>query len=226
MKKSFLLACLVLMSASCSQERPEIRVGVWESGTGGADGKNWIVPLGPQPYRQFADSPFAQPPSGYFYLEDFEDHLLDTPGVTSKHGVLCSSVLDPSLVDSVDGDDQDPTNDSCVSCDCLFNSNGPEGFEFTFDEAVLPRLPTHVGIVYTDSGPGGDATFTAVDANDEIVLVLPHYSIADQTNAASFAEDRFFGIIASQGIRRISLVASMGGIEADHLQYGYGVPKK
>jgi hypothetical protein len=215
MKKSFLLACLVLVSASCEQEEPEIRVGVWESG------KNTIVPLGPQPYREFADSPFAaQPPSGYFYLEDFEDHLLDTPGVTSSYGVPSSSYGYPSLVDSVDGDDQDATNDSCVSCDSYFNIIGPEGFEFTFDAAVLPRLPTHVGIVYTDSGPGGGATFTAFDANDEVNVILAHTSIADQTNATSCVEDRFFGVIASQGVRRISLVATNGGIEADHLQYG------
>jgi hypothetical protein len=218
MKKKLLLAYLVLVSASCSQE--DLETGEDNRESEGIDGKNWVVPLGSQRYRQFADSPFAQPVSGYFYLEDFEDHLLDTPGVTSSYGVISSSVGDSSLVDSVDGDDQDPYNDSCVSCDAYLNINGPEGLEFTFDDAVLPRLPTRVGLVYTDSGPESDAIFTVFDVNDEIVVITRDWDIADHTNTMSSIEDRFFGIIASQGIRRITLVATNGVIEADHLQYG------
>jgi hypothetical protein len=212
MKKWLLLTCLILVAASCGQDEPETWVGYW--------GPN-AVPLGPLPYRQFSDSPFAPgTPSSYFYLEDFEDHLLDTPGVTGQYGVLSSSFGYPSLVDSVDGDDQDPANDSCSNCDCYFNIDGPQGVAFTFDTAVLAQLPTHVGIVFTDAGPPADLIFTAFDEYDNVLVTITGKDIADETNATACDEDRFFGVIASQGVRRISFRSTGGGIEADHLQYG------
>lgn len=43
--------------------------------------------IGPSPYLSSADSPFS-PLTGftYFSLENFEDHLLNTPGVTAPVG--------------------------------------------------------------------------------------------------------------------------------------------
>lgn len=191
-------------------------------GSGGmGGGGNVIVPLGPSAYRQFSDSPFATgTPSGYFYLEDFEDKLLDTPGVTSKYGVPSSSYGIPSLVDSVDGDDQNPVNNSCSGCDAYFNINGLQGVEFIFDKAGLIRFPTHVGIVFTDAAATADIVFTAFDENDNVLASITGTGIADQTNNTSCDEDRFFGVIAPQGVRRISFYSTAGGIEADHLQYG------
>jgi len=195
---------------------------VTTSGAGGSGGEEIVLmPLGPLPYRQFADSPFSTgTPTGYFYLEDFEDKLLDTPGVTQKNGVVSSSYGYPKLVDSVDGDDQNPADNACSGCDAFFNINGPQGLEFTFDETVLMRLPTHVGIVFTDGGVGADAIFTAYDADGNELTTIVAPSIADQTFDTACGEDRFFGIIASKGVKRIWLRTSGGGIEADHLQYG------
>ena len=222
MKNWLLLTCLALVMPSCADG--DIRIAgpfVSSTGAGGSGSTETVMMgLGPLPYREFADSPFAMgTPTVYFYLEDFEDKLLNTPGVAQKNGVISSSYGYPKLVDSVDGDDQDLANDACSGCDAFFNHDGPQGLEFTFDEAVLPQLPTHVGIVFTDAGVGADAIFTAYDAlGNALMLVAP--GIADQTYDTSCGEDRFFGVIASKGVKRIWLRTSGGGIEADHLQYG------
>lgn len=42
------------------------------------------VSIGPSPYLSFADSPFNGGSFSYFHLETFEDHLLNTPGVTAS----------------------------------------------------------------------------------------------------------------------------------------------
>jgi hypothetical protein len=48
----------------------------------------------PSPYLSFVDSPFAGGIYQYFYLEDFEDGALNTPGVSASGGfVLAPSAL-------------------------------------------------------------------------------------------------------------------------------------
>jgi hypothetical protein len=42
--------------------------------------------VGPSPYLSFSDSPFNGGSFTYFHLETFEDHLLNTPGVTASPG--------------------------------------------------------------------------------------------------------------------------------------------
>ena len=44
--------------------------------------------IGPTAYLQFSDSPFAAVDfsGGYFYLENFEDHALSTPGAAGITG--------------------------------------------------------------------------------------------------------------------------------------------
>src|SRR6266481_7452029 len=61
--------------------------------------------LGPTPYLSFGDSPFNGPSFSYFHLETFEDHLLNTPGVTGSPGGVTSVVFGPAIHDSVDFDD-------------------------------------------------------------------------------------------------------------------------
>ena len=57
------------------------------------------------PYDSAADSPFNSAAYAYFYLEDFEDGLLNTPGVTASTGGVTSVVFGPNIHDSVDLDD-------------------------------------------------------------------------------------------------------------------------
>ena len=62
--------------------------------------------IGPTPYLESSDSPFDGVSFGaYFHLEDFEDHLLNVPGVTASSGGVTSIVFGPAIHDSVDADD-------------------------------------------------------------------------------------------------------------------------
>src|SRR5437660_5467467 len=56
-------------------------------------------------YARASDSPFAGGSFSWFYLEDFEDHLFNTPGASASAGGVTSVVFGPSIHDSVDFDD-------------------------------------------------------------------------------------------------------------------------
>jgi hypothetical protein len=186
--------------------------------------------LGPSPYLSFSDSPFSSLPFIYFYLEDFEDGLLNTPGVTASPGWIVSSP--GPFTDSVDADDglidNSGTNGhSYISA--LSNTN----LTLTFDAAALSgKLPTHVGIVWTDVGQvkfgfagRGDVLFSAFDTNGTLMGTIIATNLGDGSpfgsgpNATS--EDRFFGATNATGISSISMsMLNSADWEVDHLQYG------
>src|SRR5688500_10523789 len=79
-----------------------------------------------------SDSPFDQSGLGVtFFLETFEDNLLNTPGVTAETGGF-GHVYTGNNVDSVDCDDGSINNGSATSSHSFF-ANGPIGITFTFD---------------------------------------------------------------------------------------------
>ena len=180
------------------------------------------------PYSQFSDSPFFAVANGNpnFYLETFEDGLLNTPGVSPVNGFVAG--VSPS-VDSVDGDDG------------VFDGNGNAGhswysggvatsISFSFDAGILSQLPTHVGIVWTDvgiSGPGFPEGFDSIalrafDVNGASLGGILFNNLGDGNVLGGSAEDRFFGAIFAGGISKIT-ITSLGGSgdwEVDHLQYG------
>ncbi len=176
--------------------------------------------LDPIPYLSRADSPFngvAFP--SYFHFEDWEDAVLDTPGVTASSTTLSSS-FGPSLIDSVDGDDG-AVNGSCAktgaTCDALF---GNGSITFTFDAAVLGALPSHVGLAWTDGASNCDAIFEAYDAADVLIGIKTAVGVGDADNSGGTAEDRFFGVVYPAGVKKIIMKSSAGGVEVDHLTYG------
>lgn len=175
---------------------------------------------GPTPYLQASDSPFDGLPFDVFYLEDLEDGLFNTPGVT--HDAWW--VLGPSeITDSVDADDG--TIDG-------FGLGGYSlwdvgGTNFVFHESDLGWLPTHVGIVWTDGQ--GEIRFQAFDADGVSLGVIGPWSepgvSPDSSTLGTTDEDRFFGVSYAGGISRIYIsnsgVPGSGyGIEVDHIQYG------
>ena len=186
--------------------------------------------IGPSPYLSFADSPFNPASFGYFYLEDFEDNLLNVPGVTPSAGnTSLNSGFTGSIVDSVDKDDG-VIDGVCIkigaTCESWFSGSGATGVSWTFNAGVLGSLPTAAGIVWTDGS--GTVTFQAYDQNNVLLGTLT-YTGADSNFFGGTAEDRFFGVTNAGGISRIFLSNESGGIEMDHLQYGgataTGVPE-
>ena len=176
----------------------------------------------PSPYLSFADSPFVGGTYQYFYLEDFEDGALNTPGVTASEGVVLGP--DPVFRDSVDGD-AGPI-DGLGTSGYSYYSGDHYGLEFTFNPLVLGALPTCAGLVWTDvgfsdKGLGYDTvTFEAFDSGGAS-LGSVNLAVGDGDFRGQTAEDRFFGVTNASGISRITLTSQFSGDwEMDHLQYG------
>ncbi len=169
--------------------------------------------FGPSPYLSAADRPFAVTTA---HFEDFEDGALNTPGVTASTFSIASS-FGTTLIDSVDADDGALDGTCQVGCDDLW-ANG--AVTFTFDAGALGGLPTHVGLVWTDGGPGSTVTLEAFDAAGGSLGTRAGTGFADATFTGGTAEDRFFGVRWAGGIRQVRLSNTSGGIEVDHLYYG------
>jgi hypothetical protein len=174
--------------------------------------------LGPSPYLSENDSPFISGiNAGTIYLETFEDHLLDTPGVSASNGGVTSVVFGPESHDSVDADDGN-IDGYGLSGDSFYYSSAANGIVFSFYPSILGELPTAVGIVWTDGA--GTTTFEAFGPDGGSLGTIGPVAIADGTTEGTTAEDRFFGIIDAGGISAIKISNTSRGIEIDHLQYG------
>ncbi|MCC6749977.1 MAG: hypothetical protein IT371_20090 [Deltaproteobacteria bacterium] len=171
--------------------------------------------FGPTPYLKKADTPagFAPATWSYHHVEDVEDHKINTPGLSSPAGSLSSS-FGASLIDSVDEDDGNATNGTCTSCDAWW---GGGSLTFAFDEKVLGKLPTRVGLVWTDGA--GSVTFEAFGPAGSYGK-RTGTGFPDSDFNGKTAEDRFFGVVAPDGVTKVIISNSAGGVEADHVQYG------
>ncbi|MDB6053642.1 MAG: hypothetical protein JWN25_1165 [Verrucomicrobiales bacterium] len=173
--------------------------------------------LGPSSYTQPSNSPFAaEILYGSVVLENFEDGLLNIPGVTASAGAVTGP---GGLTDSVDADDG-VIDGSGTNGKSFFSLDGAGGIRFTFSG----NLPTRAGLVWTDAGAGATVSFQAFDQNGLSLGVFPTH-VADNSNSGETAEDRFFGAINNGGISSIFVSNSSGGIEIDHLQFGTAVPE-
>ncbi len=178
--------------------------------------------LGPTPYLSFNDSPFTGMSFSYFYLEDFEDHQFNVPGVTASGVSLMinsNGYYGPALWDSVDADDgiiNGMNNDGKGHYGDSLWGNGQPGVTFTFDAKVLGALPTHVGIVWTDGA--NPIVFEAFDQNGVSLGIITD-NHADGSVTGQTGEDRFYGVINAGGISSFR-ISDNAGIEVDHLQYG------
>jgi hypothetical protein len=180
------------------------------------------------PYTSSASSPFASLTFDTFQLEDFEDGLLNTPGLSINSNFAGDSlgVSAPGFfTDSVDGDNGpiDGLGRSGRSYASLINaSNGAAGFTLTFAPDGQGRLPTHVGLVWTD-GTGGIEWFARFFDAQGGLLGTASAVIGDGgVFSGETGEDRFFGAAFLQGIARVTIFApqSTNSLEIDHVQFG------
>ena len=167
---------------------------------------------GPTPYLSFANSPFNGLSFASFSLEDFEDGVLNVPGVTASAGSVIPPGFEP-YIDSVDADDG-TIDGSGLDGHSLYNPSGSAGIAFTFTDT----LPTHAGIVWTDGA--GTITFEAWDAGGVSLGTLTGTHGVSGSWAGQTDSDRFYGASDMGGISRIHIMNSSAGIEVDHLQYG------
>ena len=198
--------------------------------------------LGPTPYAGPSDSPFDLSNLGTdVFLEDFEDGLVNTPGViTSGLHAVGPVVLfvddetraeNPSFLlgNSVDADDGQvdgvdrgghfliETSLCALACSSFIR--------FEFDEEALGFLPTGVGLVWTAAMDGRFpplATLSGFDLNDIAVGSVDSTRVYERGGSVTL-DDQFLGIIHAPGIRTVkfTVVADTDGhIAIDHLQYG------
>jgi hypothetical protein len=184
--------------------------------------------LGPTPYLSFDDSPFKGVAMDWFYLEDFEDGLLNTPQVTASAGDVGVAPPWPTA-DSVDGDDG--VIDGNGNNGWSWYSYGSHAFTFSFSADALGRLPTCAGIVWTDVGYSdygfgyGHVVFEAFDAQGDSLGSVGPVLMGDGSAYGETGEDRFFGVTSSAGISAIQItMPESTDWEVDHLQYGLPEP--
>ncbi|MBT9499614.1 MAG: hypothetical protein IV092_00110 [Burkholderiaceae bacterium] len=171
-------------------------------------------------YASLADSPFSALPFTYFHFEDFEDGVLNVPGVSMSGDGLRLELND----DSVDGDDG--VIDGSGSAGRSVWAWGRPGINISFDKAALGQLPTHAGLVWTDGI--NPIRFEAYDLAGTLIGAVTG-DHADSVHGGQTADDRFYGVIHPAGVARIviysGVVAGDSGIEIDHLQYALAVPE-
>ncbi|MGK7926314.1 MAG: PEP-CTERM sorting domain-containing protein, partial [Spirulina sp.] len=160
--------------------------------------------------------PFSGNSFDYFFLEDFEDGLFNTPGVSADVGFVTSEQFIGGR-DSVDADDG-VIDGSGLAGDSYFSFGGNAGINFSFDAGVLGSLPDSVGIVWTDGG--GNTTFEAFGPGNISLGTIGPVRIGDRSFNGGTSEDHFFGIEGLGPIESIFIRNGGGGIEVDHLQYG------
>ena len=164
------------------------------------------------PYLSAGDSPFNTLVAGY-YIEDFEDSTLNTPGVvlTTPFGSGISAI-------SVDADDGviDGSGAAGKSLQVV-TEGGIIGATFTFDIGVLGQWPQNVGIVatYAHTSP------LVIEAFDPLGSSLGTTTASLSTDYTT-SDDVFFGITDVGGISSFSVTSGAAAtyLHLDHLQYG------
>jgi hypothetical protein len=175
-------------------------------------------------YRTVHDSPFwtgaAAQNAGNFRMENFEDGLVNTLGLKATGG----SVRGPgSGTDSVDGDGNhvlDGRGTGGSSYQVRAQNGNRARAVFTFDRQALGHLPTFAGLVWTDGRRDATVVFKAYDAAGNMIARIAH-KMGDSSSNGTTAEDRFLGASFSRGIAKITITASIGNFEIDHLQFGF-----
>lgn len=173
-------------------------------------------------YLSDGDSPFDLfGPGSDFLLEDFEDGLLNSPGLLGFGGEIR---FPGNYTDSVDGDDGviDGFGLDGHNFWAFFAIGGPVA-RFEFDAKVLGGLPRQVGLVWTDGNTHATTFFEAFGPNG-LSLGILQLVLGDDDHQGGTQEDRFIGAVHEAGISAIEIRATTGRIELDHVQYGDIVP--
>ena len=162
------------------------------------------------PYAQRSDSPWAAGiRQGSIYVEDFEDGLVNTPGLAMTSGFL----LDGSSVDEDDGVLGNGTDNDFGFV--YYAAGNIHTIRAEFSRDPEGRFPTHAGWVM-DTLDQSDARFTAYDPSGNL--------LASYNYILQWGEFQFVGVYAPQGIGAIASDFNQR-LYVDHVQYGYAIPE-
>jgi hypothetical protein len=192
--------------------------------------------LGPTPYLSAADSPFPVDGSNpEFYLEDFEDGLLNTPGIFQPLlPITHATVIGPNeFTDSVDADDGiiDGSGNSAHSLAAnaytVFPTDPPRSWSdirFGFDKSTLGYLPNAFGFVWSDGIAPNEIAFELFDEQFQLLARNDFHGLGDPFLSGQTAEDRFLGVVSTAPFTYVQIISKYSGFpytfEVDHVQYG------
>jgi hypothetical protein len=193
-------------------------------------------------------APAVQAATPYSHVEDFEDGLLNTPGlsVVGDSGLPGAIVSNGPFVDSVQG--ANPPFGSTGASYYSGRANGDFRFNhiltFSFDQAALGALPTTAGLTWTDvsyldsqsdySVPNGQAFGTAIARDTGIfrafsgpggtgtLLTEITELLGDGQDTGQTAEDRIFSFTSAGGIGSIQMeMLNSTDWEVDNIAYSF-----
>ncbi|MEM7228802.1 MAG: hypothetical protein AAF432_08300, partial [Planctomycetota bacterium] len=147
-------------------------------------------------YLGMDDSPFSGAmvnEGSSFWLETFDDGVLNTPGVSATDGYVLGA---GQYTDSVDADGNgviDGLGTGGSSWRIRRPEEGGPTVTFSFDADALGQLPTFAGIVWTDGNEESLVSFEAFDANNNSLGVISGYA-GNGNHAGDTSDDTFFGV--------------------------------
>ena len=207
----------------------------------GEPGQAEVTFLGPTPYFSAEDSLFDLSGLGEtFFLEDFEDGELNTPGIFDPAAPDVSSfVASPGLMtDSVDADDGvmdglGQNGHSLVSARGLVQPIDPpistSYIWLQFNEQTLRGWPTAFGFAWTDGGQPSLVTLRIFDTELNEIARAEFDGIGDSMQTGETEEDRFIGVFSDEPIVGVVISSRHRGqtarFEIDHVQYGRFIPE-
>lgn len=166
-------------------------------------------------YKSVADSIFAAEGGSTYWIEDFEDGLLNSLGLSANTGVVKNPA---KSTDSVDGDDGEIDGSGSAAHSYKINQHTGT-VVLRFDSEVLGGAPTVAGFVWTDGKDDALVTVKAWDAEGNYLGKLVT-TLGDGEHQGDTAADRFIGAESGDGISKLKVMVSNGFLEMDHIQYG------
>jgi hypothetical protein len=166
-----------------------------------------LLVLGPKPYLTRADSPFpVQASSAGFFLEDFEDGQLNTPGIFQPFlPITHAVVLSPSeLTDSVDEDDGVVDGSGlgghslAARLSLIVPTDPPFSWsfiQFGFGRDAFGQYPNAFGFVWTDGVSPSDLLAEFLDQDPRLFDQYELFGLGD-------------GLLTGHGQRTLTLTAS------------------
>jgi hypothetical protein len=192
--------------------------------------------IGPIPYLSKEDSPFPVDGSTpNFFLEDFEDGELNTPGIFQPLlPITHATVIGPHvLTDSVDADDgliDGHGNDGhslAANSFLVFPVNPPTSWSqirFGFDRTLLGFYPNAFGFVWTDGIAPNDVLIELFDDQWNQLAHDEFEELGDGSQSGGSSEDRFLGVVSSAPFAFVQITSMYSAapytFEIDHVQYG------
>lgn len=192
-----------------------------------------LMVFGPTPYRSAADSPFAEYLGGpNFYLEDFEDGELNTPGIgqSGLPAIIVGPGANSESVDADDGQlDWDGRNGSSLTQPLIkVLATSPQTnvwqIELAFDRSQLGFLPNSFGFVWTAGAADSHLTLYVFDDRGSRIPLVFDETLGTGASSGS-QDDRFLGVVSEVPFERVLISStSFGGtqnnLHVDHVQFG------